>query len=376
MLSPTRVASLLRSPLFSFRGKLRLLVEPLVPARSADAGDESLGDFVRRRLGAEMLERLAEPVLASLFTADADRLSLRTVMPRMVELEQRHRSLARAARRTVSNGASGRGHAGNAGAATLRAGLGSLPEAIAAHLPEGTIRMGVRLDRIERRPADRGWRLRMRDGSVVETDAVVLAAPGPVIGEALEDVESVLADELRALRYAPCGTVNLLYESEDGARLPGGHGFFVPRTEGSPLLAVSFVSRKLPGRVCDGRLLLRAFVGGALHPEVGDLGEEELGDWTHRELVRVLGLPAPPLMQRATLFQRAMPQYEVGFNERLVGVRARVAALPGIQLAGSSVGAVGLPDCIRSGTEAAEAALAELAATRHAGLGLHVVGSI
>lgn len=357
MLAPTRVGPLLRSPLFSLRGKLRMLAEPLVPVRPEAAGDESLGDFVRRRLGREVFERLAEPVLASLFTADADRLSLRTVMPRMAELERRYGSLARAARSRSPGRAPGRGHGSAAPAATLAGGLGSLVEALAARLPAGTLRRGARLDRLERLPPGGGWRLRLRDGSVVDADAVVLAAPAPVIGDALDDVEPVLADELRALRYAPCATVNLLYGPEAATRLPPGHGFFVPRTERSPLLAVSFVSRKLPERAGGGRLLLRAFVGGALHPGIVDLGESELCEWTHRELVPRLGLLGPPEARYATLFQRAMPQYDVGFGERLAVIRARLSALPGLWLAGSPVGAVGLPDCICSGEDAAASAL-------------------
>ena len=196
----------------------------------------------------------------------------------------------------------------------------------------------------------------------LSADAVIFACPSWATAPLLAGVDAGLAAELDRLAYAPCATVNLVYRKSDVGRMPTSLGFFVPRTERRPLLAVSFVSAKFPDRAPDDHVLLRAFLGGALRPDVVEHDEDTLARLAHDELRSLLGLRGEPVLARTTRFPRAMPQYEVGFLSRLESIEARVADVPGLALAGGAVGAVGLPDCIASGERAAEDAVDFVAA--------------
>jgi len=194
---------------------------------------------------------------------------------------------------------------------------------------------------------------------VVAADAVVLACPAYAIAEAFERLDCILAGELARLTYSSCATVSLVYRAADIPSPLLGLGFFVPRGEGSPVLAASFASLKFPERARPGEVLIRCFLGGALHPGLADRASEELARLAGDQLRVLLGLVGEPRLARAESFRRAMPQYEVGFPQRACSLATRLAAHRGLVIAGSAVGAVGLPDCIRSGERAAEEAFAQ-----------------
>ncbi len=244
MMAPTRRWPLVRSPLFSPWAKLRMALERFVPpARTRD--DESLASFVTRRFGAEVLARVAEPVLASVFMADAEKLSVSTVLPRFVEMERRFGSVSRGLRRSLGGGP-GRPHAGG-GFAYLRSGTGRIVERLVECLPEGSARTGAALRSLARE-ADGRWRLAAGDAGAIVADAVLLACPAYASAPALRNLDDDLADEIGRQQYASCAIVHLSYREEDIARPLDGFGFFVPRSEGRDLLAASFASLKYPGR--------------------------------------------------------------------------------------------------------------------------------
>jgi oxygen-dependent protoporphyrinogen oxidase len=351
MMAPTRLWPMLGSPLFSPRGKVRMAAERFVPARPEGAGDESLASFVTRRFGREALERAAEPIVASLFTADAERLSVEAVMPRFVEAERRHGSVTRAFGRARRAQPGGPAHSGHGRFAYLRGGLGRIVEALVARLPPDAIRTGVEIERVGR-DTGAGFRVAMRAGAD-ETDAVVMACPAHAAARLIAHHDSQLAAELGALRYASCATASLVYD-RGSLRAPlDGFGFFVPRIEQRRLLACSFVSVKFRDRAPSDRVLLRAFLGGVLHPEIADRDDAEIARIADSELRDILGIRGPALLSRTHRFPAAMPQYEVGWPRRLEAIRERVDAHDGLFLAGGSVGAFGLPDCISSGERAA-----------------------
>lgn len=366
MVAPTRLRSLASSTLFSLRGKLRMALEPLLPARTARA-DESLASFVARRFGREVLDRVAEPVLASLFMGDARRLSLNAVLPRLAEMERVHGSVTRGIRRGMG-AAAGRPHGNAGGFAYLAGGMLRLVERILERSPEATVRTDAVIRAIH---GDEGsWRIRLRDSADVVADALVLACPAEAVSVWLEGVDHRLSAGLARLAYVSCATVNLSYRRSDVGRPLDGLGFFVPRTEGRRILAASFASVKFVGRAPADEALVRCFLGGALHPQLEDVHEHELCRIAHEELAPVLGIRGRPVAARAVRFPRSMPQYEVGFPERLRALLHRIDAHPGLFLAGSTVGAVGLPDCIRSGETAGQAAFAVATAPRTAAVAL------
>ncbi|MBI2963278.1 MAG: protoporphyrinogen oxidase [Deltaproteobacteria bacterium] len=362
MTAPTRLWPVVVSPLFSPWGKLRMALERFVPPAPA-RDDESLASFVTRRFGGEVLERAAEPVLASVFMADADALSVSAVLPRFVEMERAFGSVSRGLRRSPGGGPI-RPH-GGVGFAYPRGGVGRIVERLVERLPEGAARTRTPLRALARDP-DGSWRLITGGSTAILADAVVLACPAYASAPALRDVDADLAREVGDQRYASCAIVHLSYRDADVARPLEGFGFFVPRSEGRDLLAASYVSLKYPGCWPSGELLVRCFVGGALRPALAELSEGALVSLVDRELCAILGIRGEPRFARATRAVRSMPQYEVGFPRRAASIARRLASHAGLFLAGGSLGAVGLPDCIRSGEQAAEAAYGH-AATRSAG---------
>jgi protoporphyrinogen/coproporphyrinogen III oxidase len=355
MMAPTQVWPLLRSSLFSAPAKLRMILERFIPPSNGGA-DESLASFVSRRFGRQALERVAEPVLASLFMADAETLSMAAALPRFVEMEQVAGSVTRGLHRALAS--PGRPH-GGAGFAYLRRGMGALVGRLLERLPARSLRTGARLGTVA--PAGRGrWRLSLGNGDVVGAESVVLACPADEIADVLEPLDGELAAEVGRLAYCSCAIVNLAYHAADIRRPLPGFGFFVPRGEGLPLLAASFASLKFPERAREGEVWIRCFLGGALHPHLAERSEEELAELAHGELRRLLGVVSEPRLARTFRLPRAMPQYEVGFPEHARALTARLGAHRGLEIAGSAVGAVGLPDCIRSGERAAERAFAQV----------------
>jgi oxygen-dependent protoporphyrinogen oxidase len=230
--------------------------------------------------------------------------------------------------------------------------------------------MGARVIGVEASSTGGSFRVRLADGDTLRADAVIVACPGAPAATALQGLDAPLAVELSRLRYASCATVNIAYRADDVAGRLSGFGFFVPRTEGLPILACSYLSEKFPGRAPGGVAVFRVFLGGATRPEIMDASDPELVRQTDETLRRILAIRGEPLIAKAYRAERAMPQFDVGAQASIAALRARAARHPGLILAGSVVGAFGLPDCIRSGEEAAASAEAFLSTRQGAPAGV------
>ncbi|MGH7785912.1 MAG: protoporphyrinogen oxidase [Candidatus Binatia bacterium] len=356
LLAPTRLWPLVATPLFSWPGKLRMALDLVLPRGSGD--DESLGSFVRRRLGREALERVAQPLIGGIYTADPERLSLRATMPRFLEMEQAQGSIIaamwrqqRAARRrTADSGARWSLFL------SFDAGLQVLVDALAQRLPEGVVQLRRPVASLAR--SARGtWRV-----DEFECDAVIVATPAHAAATLLHPLDAELGAELSAIEYASSAIASLIFRREDIPHPLDGFGFVVPRIEGRLLLAGTFSSLKYPGRAPAEYVLVRAFLGGALQPEVLALDDGALLTAVHGELEALLGIRRPPQRSVLTRWPAAMPQYHVGHLERVARITRRGAAHPGLALAGNAYAGVGIPDCIRSGEAAAEMIVAGLSA--------------
>ena len=350
LLAPTDLRALAASPIFSWRGKLRMALDLVLPRRGTDE-DESLAAFVRRRLGREALERVAQPLAGGIYTADVERLSLAATMPRFRDLERRHRSVILGLR-------AGTGPARAAGArysmfVAPADGMGALVDALARRLPEGVLRLrapvaGLALE-------GRTWRLRA-GGEPLAADAVVLATPAWAAAAVLDTVDPQLGRQLREIRYASSATVTLAYRAADVPNLLG-FGFVVPAVERRALIACTYASRKFPGRAPDGHELLRGFVGGALRPDLAVEDDAALTEIVRRDLRDLVGITPAPTVVRVHRHPRAMPQYDVGHLDRVAAIETRAGALRGLALAGAAYRGVGIPDCVRGGQAAADAVL-------------------
>jgi oxygen-dependent protoporphyrinogen oxidase len=352
LMAPTRVGPVLRSRVFSWRGKLRLGLDLVRPRRRGD-GDESLGSFVRRRLGREALDRVVQPLIGGIYTADPDRLSLAATMPRFLALERQHRSVILGLRRSAPPGAAG----ATSGArwslfVTLAEGMEGMVEALARRLPPGAVRLRTPATALV--PAAAGWRVELPGGAGLPADGVVLAGPAGRMAALVRGAEPGLAELLDGITYASSATVALAYPRAAVRHPLDGFGFVVPRVEGRAVLACTFSSVKYPGRAPAGTILLRVFVGGALQADQLERDDPALARLAHDDVAPLLGITGDPVLSRVWRHPRAMPQYEVGHLDRVAAMEARLAALPGLALAGAAYRGVGMSDCVRSGEAAAE----------------------
>ena len=350
LLVPQRWAPFLRSPLLSWGAKLRVARERWVPPSHTE-GDESVADFVRRRLGNEVLERLAEPLLAHIYVADVERMSLRATYPRLAEVVERHGSLLKAARAMRRRGKPG---PPPPVFLTLRGGLGEIVERLAEHLPPESQRLGRSVRALEV-TGDAGYAVHLDDGTALAARAVVLAVPAFAAAELADPLTGELARRLRAVRYVSLATLSLGYRRRDVAHPLAGYGFFVPRREQRTVLACTWTSSKFEGRASAEHVLLRVFLGGALQEDLLEYDDATLVRRVRDDLRDILGLGAEPVLERLYRWPRGYPQYDVGHRER---VRAIEAALPPrLAVAGSAYHGVGLPDCVRSARQAARRVL-------------------
>ncbi len=363
LMRPQRIWPVMRSPILSLRGKLRLACERFVPARR-DETDESVAAFVRRRLGREAYQRLVQPLVGGIYTADPENLSLAATMPRFADMERRHGSLIRAARADRRSGTTESGGLpDDAGArysmfVAPRQGLSSFVQAIAARLPQRGVRLNTNVNRIE--PAGNKWRLFCQatesagQPEQIEVDGVIIATPATVAARLLNNVDPALAAELSGIEYAGCAIVALGYDRSRIRHPLDSFGFVVPAIEQRQILSASFSSLKFPGRAPEGKVLIRVFLGGALQEEMLALDEDQLHAIAHEELQDLLGIDGSPCLSELYRWPRAMPQYHVGHLARLERINERISRLPGLALAGNAYQGVGIPHCVASGERAVE----------------------
>ena len=323
------------------------------PARQSK-GDESVAALVERHYGAEMVDRLADPLLAGVYGGEASQLSARAVLPRLVEMESKYGSLGRgmlAARKNVS-----RSQPGPPIFSSLKGGMQQLADALVGRLSPEALRENSPVQAVQRQ--DRGWVVSAGYASD-QFDAVIVATPATAAAPLLEIASPELASELRVISYSSSVTVALGFDRDVRATLPAGFGFLVPRSEGKRLLAATFVHNKFPHRAPADRALLRCFLGGSRDEQVLQLPDENILDIVRDELRQILGVKADPLFARIFRWKGAMAQYTVGHLERLQRIDGLVKQLPGLALAGNGYRGIGVPDCVRSGEAAAQQLLAE-----------------
>jgi oxygen-dependent protoporphyrinogen oxidase len=363
---PTKITPTVLSSLFSAKAKIRMAREWFHPPRKAEA-DETVASFVERHYGPEMVDRLADPLLSGVYGGEASQLSVRAVLPRFAEMEAKYGSLGRAmlaARKKMAK-------ASNAPArplfTSLKDGMQQLVDAVVARLPASVLQTSVPVQRVQRQNG--GWVVSAGYASD-EFDALIVATPAQVAAELLGMASADLASELRGIQYTSSITVNLGYDGSVRASLPPGFGFLVPRSERKRMLASTFVHNKFPHRAPEDRALLRCFIGGARNEQVLQTPDEEVVRVVRGELQQIIGLTADPLFTRVYRWRGAMAQYGVGHLERLQRIESLLQQLPGLALAGNAYRGIGVPDCVRSGSEAANKALLALGLTEVTSQGL------
>jgi len=351
LLAPSRIWPFITSDIFTVSGKLRMAADLFLPRKSTNGiSDESLASFVKRRLGQEALERMAQPMVGGIYTADPETLSLRATLPRFLDMEREHRSLILAMLRLGRAAKSGTSGARYSLFLSFDRGMQVLVDALSqikADIRLNTRAQALRLD-------GPGWTITTNTGEQMKADKVCLAVPAYIAASLLNDTNETLAGKLRQIRYASTATINLGYRRAAIAHPLNGFGFVVPLIEKRSLIACTFSSVKFAGRAPDEHVLLRAFAGGALQPEVFALDEAEMAKRVEADLRELLGISEAPLFREVSKWERSMPQYEVGHLDRIKEIENSIHELPGLTIAGNAYHGAGIPDCIRSGELAAD----------------------
>lgn len=353
LMMPSKMWPMVTTPILSVAGKLRMVGEFFIPPR-VEKGDESLESFVVRRFGQEVFDRLVQPLIGGIYTADPAKLSMQATLPRFLAMESEHGSIIRGAQQQKSPGESESSGARYGMFVAPRDGMDSIIGALAKRLPSGSIRLSSRIEKLERRQAG-GWRVQPGDSSApVDADAVIVALPAPKAAALLDPVDGELSGLIGRIPYAGASILVSAYRKSQIKHPLDGFGFVVPAVERRRILATSFSSVKFPGRAPDDCVVLRTFVGGALQPEMTELSDASLKSIIGDELKSLLGITDPPLWSEVVRWNGAMPQYHVGHVDLVAKIRARVAAISDFELCGNAYDGVGVPVCIHSAELAVE----------------------
>ena len=349
LLVPADLRAIAKTPLVSPLGKARMALDLLLPPRAGN-DDESVATFVRRRVGREAFERMAEPLLSGIYGGNAEQLSLLATFPRLRDTERAHGGVIRGAieqKRAVTAAVA------NAPASTtapkrspfvsLRNGLQTLVDTLEQQIGPEHIHRNEPVQRLERTSG--GWRMETAQRTL-EADGVLLAIPAFAAATLLQPIDAALAAPLRGIPYGSSATVSMAYHLADVEGLARGRGFVIPRREGRTLTAVTWTSRKFGGRAGSATALLRGFVGRVGGERALELDDDGIVALVRRELRDLLDITAEPQLARVFRWERGMPQPNLGHLPRLDAINARVALLAGLGLTGAAYRGVGIPDVI------------------------------
>jgi len=361
---PENGPAFLKSRLISWPGKLRLAMEPLIPAYRGDK-DETLADFGRRRLGSEALDKLIAPMVSGIFAGDPETMSLKSCFPRIHQLETEYGGLVKAmvklAKQKKAERKAGKAVASAAGPGgvltSFQDGIQELTDGIAFAL-NCEIHTSTEVSTISKSTA--GFNIELADGSSMESDLVVSAAPAFAATEFVAQLDHGLAELLRSIPYAAMNVICYGYQRDKIKRPLDGFGYLIPKKEGCHTLGTLWDSSIFPNRAPEGHVLLRSMLGGATRPEAINLSEADITAQVTADLQKIMGIAATPDFVRVFRHTQAIPQYTVGHERKLTALNEALGNHPGLYLTGNAFGGIGLNDCINSANQVAATVVAEL----------------
>ena len=357
LMAPASFMPFIKTPIFSWGGKLRMGLDWIIPRRRSDE-DESLEGFITRRLGKEAFTRIAQPMIGGIYTADGKDLSLKATMPQFLEMEKKHGSIIKAlvARKKESQG----GASGTSGARyslflSFKDGMQTLTDTLAQRLPDDCIHLGTKVSGLDYRSDEAKWQVHLATGKQIESDLICVALPAHGAAGLVKTVAPSLSESLASIPYASSAIVNLAFRRSDIEHPLNGAGFVVPAVEERSIIGCTFSSVKFKGRAPEDYALLRAYVGGA-----GSKGkayfnrsESEIVESVLKELHELLGLNGDPQLALVYKHPNSMAQYHLRHLDLVSEIEAQARKLPGFALAGNAYRGIGIPDCINSGEQAA-----------------------
>lgn len=347
---PTELGPFLRSGLVSWSGKARAMLDLVMPPRQSEE-DESLGLFIERRLGSEVLQNVTEPLLAGIYAGDTYKLSLQSTFPQFGEVERAYGSLIKGmmtGKKPVET------HTGTKRSAflTFRKGLQTLVNGLVSSLSDVDCRLETEAAEI-RRTGPEAYEVVLASGEVLAADDVIVTVPAFAAAELLRPHVDVAA--LDAINYVSVANVVMAFDRKDVTGLFDGSGFLVPRKEGLNITACTWTGIKWLHTSPDDKMLLRCYVGRSGDEEKPFLPEEELTELVLGDLKRLMNITARPLFTEITRLPKSMPQYPVGHLQQVAELSRQLQeSMPGVYATGAAFYGVGLPDCIKQAKELAE----------------------
>jgi oxygen-dependent protoporphyrinogen oxidase len=362
LMVPTMFWPMVTSHLISWPGKLRMGMEVLIPRRKNSA-DESLAEFVTRRLGRECLDKIAEPLVAGIHTSNPDNMSVLATFPRFAQMEQKSGSLILGMLSAMKNRPSVPLPKPGAPRMTFfmsfKNGMQTLSDACAEYLGEGSVRTSASVRFVE--PKRKGYTVILENGETLDADAVMLSTASFETARMIMGFDTNLATQLNGIDWSSSATVSVAFRREDLSVPLKGFGFIVPRTEGRRINAATYSSIKWSFRAPDDHVLIRGFVGGGHHEElVQNLDDAGLVKMVLEELDTIAGIRADAMFSRVYRWVKGMPKYTVGHLDRMARIDRSLAAHPGLSCIGCSYKGLGIGDCIHEAQIAAEKVLKEL----------------
>ena len=350
MMAPGSLKPFLKTPLFSWHGKLRMALDLFIPRRERDI-DEAVAHFVRRRLGNEAFTRIAQPMIGGIYTSDAENLSLKATFPRFLEMEKAHGSIIKALRVQKKQAAeTSRDTSGPRYSLFLsfRSGMQTLIDTLTEAL-SNAIKLNARVEHIQQDTGSAEWRVSLANGETLNSELLCIALPAPQTKALVQTVSNPLATKLGVIPYASSATVNFAFRRTDITHPLDGMGFVVPATENLSFIGCSFSSVKFENRAPIEHVLLRTFVSEPISKNA----EADIIESCQADLTPLLEIKDAPLFATVCKHTQAMAQYQVGHQDIVGDIERLTNGLQGFALAGNGYHGIGIPDCIRSGETAA-----------------------
>lgn len=344
LIVPTKFMPFVMSPLISPLGKLRMGLDLLIPPK-VDDEDETLAQFIVRRLGREALDKIAEPLMSGIYNADADKQSIMATFPRFRTIEKQHGSLIRGMLTSMRKRAAASTQSPTPKRSAFMSLQGGTNELINALVPQltGNLRLKTGVKQIKQ-SSENGYLLSLEDNTVLNADVVIMTSPAYVTSKLVQALSPVAANTLNSIRYVSTGTITVAFKKADVKRPLNGFGLVIPSSENRPINAITVSSTKFNHRAPDDMVLMRIFFGGSRSPESMHLDDDHLLKMVRNELRMMLGIEADPLFHRIYRWWNANPQYDIGHLERVDRIES---SLPrGLYVTGSAYRGVGMPDCV------------------------------
>lgn len=352
LMVPTMIMPLVKSSLISWPGKIRMGLELFIPPKKDDK-DESLAEFVTRRLGRECLEKIAEPLVAGIHTSNPDNMSVLATFPRFVEMEKNYGSLIKGMLAVLKKIPPKNENSQNKMTyfMSLKSGMQALVDGCINYIGKESIVTGQAVKDIQK--DGEGYLLIFENGENHKFSQVVFATPSYVTKEILHSLDKQLSQMLSEIDWSSSATVSLAFKkNEVRTKLPG-FGFIVPRIENKRINASTWSSIKWSYRAPEDYVLIRSFVGGGHHEELVDLQDEELFKIVLDELKDIVKIESKPVFYKIYRWFKGMPKYTVGHLERINRIFESAKKHKGLHLIGCSYRGIGIGDCVKSGFDAA-----------------------